>query len=652
MALPYVNYLFIPLFSVLLLYFLVKFFVQRKKSGNVSYLIKVFLPFLIICGIIILAYVFSEQRNILTFKDIMHIGILLSIIFMGYTGIQNLEEYNKFSDYFVIQVIVSSGFISVIGLVKYIITLSGISIDFTNDIPLFNSAMNRDYNFFSLSIILGILSVIYLLVTRRITKKTKILLQVLLFLMTLNVLFSTSRRGFIFLLVFLVFITLLNLNFFRESIFHNQKLRLFTALTLIFLVFQTFYVATFNSKLFLNFKRTDFNVNFVNYSLFDLAYKYGSVFGLKRNTVDRIINIEYDSKYPYTRWGFRIHEEVYPLAGQNSGIVPRGTVGYKIDKRSNSDTWSGNAYSYTPITCLYKEDTSNLIKDVFQASVYCFVSEDFNGTWVSIAAEGNSFGTKRMEYDMNNKNLWQKLSINFQTTNGIPPAYLYLSKVGVTDFNNLKGYVIFAYPEYIKSIESDSVAQSINKGQAISNYINASFVNYIKIIKIGRKIRQEFFSGVNAADSIPADTFLITSSDVVTHARTERWKYGYYIFMQEYSFVQKVFGKGFEYMNKFGRKFRETDLDYPHNPFIDAFLYSGIAGGIIYLWFMFLVFLNYKRFLRHHLYFFLCFIVVFLFSFVSANTHFSIPVFTFLSMVPFMTKYFVDREGNTERVES
>jgi hypothetical protein len=47
-----------------------------------------------------------------------------------------------------------------------------------------------------------------------------------------------------------------------------------------------------------------------------------------------------------------------------------------------------------------------------------------------------------------NKGVWQKLTIRACCRNGIAPVYLYFSKKGVTDFSGLKGYVIFAQPEY------------------------------------------------------------------------------------------------------------------------------------------------------------------------------------------------------------
>lgn len=125
--------------------------------------------------------------------------------------------------------------------------------------------------------------------------------------------------------------------------------------------------------------------------------------------------------------------------------------------------------------------------------------------------------------------------------------------------------------------------------------------------------------------------------------RTTHWYYAWLIF-KDYPWHKKMFGGGFNYLEMFGKKFEENRYDYPHNPFISAFLYSGIIGGVVYLWFMVIVFIYYIRYLKHHLFFFICFLVVFFFSFVSGNTHFSVPVFAILSFIPFFTRYIVKKE--------
>ena len=135
----------------------------------------------------------------------------------------------------------------------------------------------------------------------------------------------------------------------------------------------------------------------------------------------------------------------------------------------------------------------------------------------------------------------------------------------------------------------------------------------------------------------------ILEEDKLAGGRLARWYYGWVIF-KDYPWYKKIVGGGFDYLEMFGRKFGAVKYDYPHNPFISAFLYSGIIGGLAYIWFIILVFWYYIKYWKHHLYFFICFLTIFFFSFVSADTHFSVPIFTIFSIIPFLTKYLVDRK--------
>jgi hypothetical protein len=647
MAMPYVNYIFIPYLFILSLYFLKKLIALKDKNHIFKTIFKIYFPFLLISVIIFISFLFSTQRNILILKDILQIGVLLLFIIIELAEIRNIKEFNLFIHYFIVQIVISSGIISVLGLSKYLIALSGVNISFTKEFPLFSSSLSNDYNFYCLSNILGIISVIYLLAKRSSNKSLNILLQLMLFILSLNAFLSGSRRGFVFYLVFLFFVVLLNLNFLNKTGVKHFGTRIFLCLKIISILLLLFYISTYNSKSFFNFKRSDFNVNFINNTLFNLSYRYGSVFGLDMISVDQLVSIDYDSRYPYTRWGLRVHEEVYPLKGQNVEIVPGGSVGYKMDFTCNSDSWSGNAYSYTGISRLYKDDTLNLQGSTFNASVYCFVSNDFNGSWVAISAEGKeAFGNRKMNYDLSSRNTWQKLDIFFQSKKGIAPVVLFMAKEGVTDFNTLKGYVIFAFPVYKKVIKNEIKPEGATTYLKTDYYNKASFIEKDFLIGTFRRTKNYLFNKIAVSDTLPGDSFRIIKSDEFSVSRSERWRYGFFLFAREYSLRQKIFGNGFDYMEKFGKKFGESELDYPHNPFIDSFLYSGIIGGLAYLFFMFLVFYNYIKYFKYHTYFLLSFCVVFFFSFVSANTHFSIPIFTFLSLIPFFTKYIVEKERN------
>jgi hypothetical protein len=161
---------------------------------------------------------------------------------------------------------------------------------------------------------------------------------------------------------------------------------------------------------------------------------------------------------------------------------------------------------------------------------------------------------------------------------------------------------------------------------------------------------EDIFSTINRlvqADTVKqleTDEYIKSlEKDKFKGGRTARWYYGWIIF-KDYAWYKKLFGGGFDYLEMFGKKFGEAKYDWPHNPMISAFLYSGILGGLAFIWFMIMVIVNYLLYLKRHLFFFVCFVVTFFFVFFSDTSLFNTPLFTFLCLVPFFTKYLYLKE--------
>jgi hypothetical protein len=643
MAFPFTNYLFIPYTLIVFLYFFIKYTALQEKLSLLKKIIRNFLPFIFISGFLIQALIFSDHLNILVIKDIIMMVLIFIFLIIEIIELSNLDYYKIFIYSFKVQIVLTSSLISILGLLKFLITLSGRSFSLSDNY-YFNTSLSSDYNFYCLSGIFGIISILSLLFSKERTRKTDCIMQFLLFLISLNIAFSNSRRGLVFYLLFLLFIILLNISFISKPKYSYLNLRLLLYLKTAFFAFLIFFFSTYNSRLFFSFKRSSLNVNFVDATFFNLN-RLVSAFDIPGDVVEDAIPIKRDPKYPYTRWGTRNHIEVFPLEGKNVEIVPSGTVGYRLDRKCNANSWNGNAYAYTLINSLYSGDTSNSKHNRFYASVYCYVSSNFDGSWVRIAAEGKVSGKFFCPYDLSRKDEWQKLEIDFYHDNGLAPVHLYMSKAGDKDFNSLNGYVIFAYPEYRKFLTSDTnsivqVKTSYNNCIQYSSFLNSKVL--LSFISLSKSFRNR---NISSPDSIRQDSFVLKNGGELSIPRGERMRYSFYIFFDKYSLFQKIFGGGFNYMKDFGKKFGFVDFDYPHNPFISSFLYSGIVGGISYLYFIIMVVFYYIRYLKYHIYFFVCFIVVFFFSFVSANNHFSIPVFTFLSLIPFLTRYIVEKDN-------
>jgi O-antigen ligase len=163
--------------------------------------------------------------------------------------------------------------------------------------------------------------------------------------------------------------------------------------------------------------------------------------------------VDFDPKQPRTYAQRSLNQVPYfSLPGFLPDGIVKGTNGYKLDSTSNSVTWGGNAYSYTKVANPVLNETDSL-----SASVYCYVSVDFDGTWVRISSEGGSSVSNTIsKYNLNNKGTWQKLQISPICNEGKVPIYLYIAKYNCTSFDSLKGYVIFAYPE-VKVITTQKI---------------------------------------------------------------------------------------------------------------------------------------------------------------------------------------------------
>ncbi|MEE4197220.1 MAG: hypothetical protein V2I54_06220 [Bacteroidales bacterium] len=122
-------------------------------------------------------------------------------------------------------------------------------------------------------------------------------------------------------------------------------------------------------------------------------------------------------------------------------------------------------------------------------------------------------------------------------------------------------------------------------------------------------------------------------------SRLVLWRFAWFYF-KDFSFLEKLFGKGFEYLTIYHHIFdtegqNSDGVDYPHNPVISALLYSGILGAVVYVLFLLQVFYRYWKLRKRITLFAILFLLAFAFTFFSGNSHFSVPAFIILSLVPY-----------------
>lgn len=153
------------------------------------------------------------------------------------------------------------------------------------------------------------------------------------------------------------------------------------------------------------------------------------------------------------------------------------------------------------------------------------------------------------------------------------------------------------------------------------------------------------------------DYFRVILMDPENHfsgGRIQRVNYAIKIFSEQYTTSKQIIGGGFDYLWDFGHAFYYKNnhrfyFDYPHNPIISAFLYSGILGGLCLLYFFCMTFLNFIRDFKSLIYFICLYVIVFFFSFFSGNSIFGSPEFLFFSLVPFYFIVVKERDRQKEQ---
>lgn len=135
----------------------------------------------------------------------------------------------------------------------------------------------------------------------------------------------------------------------------------------------------------------------------------------------------------------------------------------------------------------------------------------------------------------------------------------------------------------------------------------------------------------NSYSTNEGENYLIVS-------RFDRWKYALEIWQTRYDWKQKIFGHGFDYLEWYGERFYNNPkrYDFPHNPIISSFLYSGIIGGVVYIWFLIMSLCLYWKKRQQLGLLFIMYLCCMFFCMFSGNSHFSFPLFVFLSFMPFV----------------
>ena len=161
---------------------------------------------------------------------------------------------------------------------------------------------------------------------------------------------------------------------------------------------------------------------------------------------NRSSSIGFDANHPNTyiskEYTFVDHDD-FP-GSLPEGLSPLTIDGAMFDAQTKASLWSGNAYLVNKV-----EEKSLEEDELLTFSAYCYVSPDFDGSWVKISIDltGKPPLAENF-YDLNEKGTWQLLELKVEGKSGPMPAHFFFCRNNSNSFTDLKGYVIYVYPQY------------------------------------------------------------------------------------------------------------------------------------------------------------------------------------------------------------
>jgi hypothetical protein len=395
-TIPFLKFPFLLLYLGLFIYGFLKY--RSIIIPGFKTFFKTFLLSIVLLIILLAAFFLSEKYYLGVFKDIINAIILISLFFLMTLFLRSKSDLKIFYESLIKLVVLFSLLISGLLIGNF---LNIYSWDIPNQVKsdvtkLSIEAISTDYNFVLLPVFFGFIGVFYL-ITRPISAGRKGILNFIMVIYFLTIFISGSRRGIITMICLVLImaivqvIALLKKNSRFEKIAINSRGFLLAIACMILIACLFVFKSSFyfkNDALRLIGSR---DIDLTKTKVTEVALRYISVFNkniAKDVIYDDIWYYGFDKSLdPNAGWGTSIHKTIYPLTGKNVEIVKPEAKGYLLDSTCNSQAGEGFAYSSTLIgnRIVNKGDT-------LTASMYCYVSEDFNGSLVQFYSLGSTYG--------------------------------------------------------------------------------------------------------------------------------------------------------------------------------------------------------------------------------------------------------------------
>lgn len=586
---PPLKFLFLIFTLVSVVLFLKKDLTKVRLANLRHFLLPFVLVLFYIIGLIV-----SQSLYDLVLKEVLNIAVLAFYVVVFSVRFTAFDyRFFKWSAILLLS-------IGIIAIVRLILIVNGITIPFSEF--LFSTQLNKlslvsDNNYYSLYFILGIGITFFL--------KSKNRINALLFyssntVFLINIILCFSRRGYIGLLLLLLLLPLTLLGNDRKL---RSTLSSFYFLVIALFIISAIFIYSFRFQIY----QYDIKTSIISRNLYGLSSIYH--------------NDESNPVFTRNLWK-RVSDEFWAKYESKSD-----NLFYNSDFNYDLDFWS-----YT------KSLNDSVIHDlkIENNDKYLEISRYKGDGFFQLVYHGRPI--------FFNKNVKYKLKFDFRVVKGEGIPF----KVGWWVLDG--GYSKHNLPLEITNLTDDW------KNCEVIHVFKEDHIKplgFINSLQAGTIINIRNIS-LTVVDSMPqfvysdqvlehnkSDAGSIQSNDLFG-SRIDMWMYAIKMWKDEYSLKHKIFGKGFDYLPKFGKQFNNSaeSYTYPHNPIISALLYSGLLGALFYIYFLVMVFLFYWKY-RKDL-FFACSIYVFVFTFTmfSGNSHFSVNLFAFLSFIPFIYKFY------------
>lgn len=675
-------------------------------------------------GIIAVIYIMSAfvfDFNIVVFKELTNTIVIL--FFLLLMDVSFLKKWLSFDFFQFTSVLVTLSIFKIL-----IETFLGNQYLFGLFTTSSSSNLNGDYNFFALTILLGIISLLF-----NINRIKLSYFIIILFMHELVILFSNSRRA-----VFVLGITLII--FIIYGLMYKKKVIIKGVIASIaFFILPIILILTSNEYLPSNFKGKIIE-KYNRYSL--LNKNEDDILKLKEGIWNRESNYNKDSfienrnfsdglKY-WETWASNSKLELLKEESVNSVLIDRvngnrdqfslayvgpriiyyGGLVYKFDfeykiisspqkKCFNFGLWvNDRGYGYNRAINLNTHEET-LVDGWIKAKAYYYFMDnqyDIPG-FINSVADSTKLQIRSINVGILNSsgyinrinNLSKDISISEYIEEVNPSSSINLIANGDFSHNNIfwekTNDKVVIESNKITGIASGRVhlkLKSTNPSFKLNENnkykLEISLKNTASLISFGYKMNKEatkidnasfikYEKGLIFIDTIICSNKIVSpiidvvfldslrtpniklfeigddkkntelKENVFFNNRLDKWNLAFEIYFKEYSLKEKLIGKGGYYLKRYSMKSNEEPrFDYPHNPIISSFLFSGIFGGFTYIWFLIIVFIKYYKKRKELKILSLMYLITFLFMMFSGNSHFSVPIFTLLSLVPLLIK--------------